>query len=459
MIVADVQALSFWPGRSDRAALDGVSLQITAGEVVLIQGPSGGGKSTLLRALAGLVPHFHGGRFAGRVVVGGYDTRTTEPARLATVVGSVFQDPETHAVRSTVDRDVAFGLENLGVRADRIGSRVRQALALVDAEHLHDRAIDTLSGGERQRVAIAGALALRPRLLLLDEPTSQLDDHGVAALQLTIGALGASGVAVVVAEHHAHRLEHLADRTVCLAAGRLGGSEATVDAGIPTGCAGQELLRVEGLEARYGDCAVLTRVALSLAAGTVTALHGANGSGKSTLARVIAGLHPAHLGHVIVAGRDVTTQPTHARAATIGLLPQDAGRWLLRERVEDELAFAAWRFTDVERRAHVDAIMAELDLTALAAAHPLDLSVGERERVALAAVLVADPQVIVLDEPSRGMDPARRAMLGDALRRRIARGAAVLLATHDGGFADAIADRHVEVVEGRVVERAGRVLQ
>jgi energy-coupling factor transport system ATP-binding protein len=459
VIVADVQTLSFWPGRADRRALDHVSLQIAAGEVLLIQGPSGGGKSTLLRALAGLVPHFHGGRFAGRVVVGGYDTRTTEPARLATVVGSVFQDPEAHAVRSTVDRDVAFGLENLGVPAGQIPACVRRALALVEADHLHDRAINTLSGGERQRVAIAGALALRPQLLLLDEPTSQLDDHGVAALQRTIGTLAATGVAVVVAEHHADRLGHLADRTLSLAAGRLGGSEVTIDAGGPTGCAGRELLRIEGIEARYGDCAVLTRASLSLAAGTVAALHGANGSGKSTLARVIAGLHPPHLGRVIVDGRDVTTQPAQTRAATIGFLPQDAGRWLLRERVEDELAFAAWRCADAERRPRVQTVMAELDLTALATAHPLDLSVGERERVALAAVLVADPQVIVLDEPSRGMDPARRAMLADALRRRTAQGAAVLVATHDGGFAEAIADRHVEVVEGRVLERAGRVRQ
>ena len=459
MIVADVQSLSFWPGRAHRPALDDVSLQIAAGEVVMIQGPSGGGKSTLLRALAGLVPHFHGGRFAGRVVVGGYDTRMTEPAKLATVVGSVFQDPEAHAVRSTVDRDVAFGLENLGVPADEIPARVRQALALVEADHLHDRAIDTLSGGERQRVAIAGALALRPRLLVLDEPTSQLDDRGVAALQRTITALAATGVAVVVAEHHADRLAHLADRTLRLAAGRLGGSEVTTDAGVPTGCAGHELLRIEGLEARYGECAVLTRVSLSLAAGTITALHGLNGSGKSTLARVIAGLHPAHLGRVIVDGRDVTAQPAQVRTATIGFLPQDAGRWLLRERVDDELAFAAWRCVDAERRPRVQAVMAELDLTALATAHPLDLSVGERERVALAAVLVADPQVIVLDEPSRGMDPARRALLADALRRRIAQGAAVLVATHDAGFADAIADRHVEVVEGRVLQPANRVRQ
>ena len=457
MIVASAETLSFWPGRAHQPALDRVDLQIRRGEVVLVQGPSGGGKSTLLRAFAGLVPHFHGGRFAGRVVVDGHDTRITTPATLATIVCSVFQDPETQAVRATVSRDVAFGLENLGVSAGRIPARIRESLAVVDAEHLHDRAIGTLSGGERQRVAIAGALALGPQLLLLDEPTSQLDDDGVTALRHTIRELAASGVAVVVAEHHADRLERVADRTVYLNAGRLAGPEATVNAGSPVGCPGTELVRIEGLEARYGECAVLTRVALSLAAGTVTALHGANGSGKSTLARVIAGLHPAHRGRVIMAGQDVTARSAEARAGTIGFLPQDAGRWLLRERVDDELMFAAWRLPYPSRRRHVEAVMGELDLSALAAAHPLDLSVGERERVALAAVLVADPQVIVLDEPSRGMDPWRRAMLAEALRRRVARGTAVLVATHDRGFADAIADRHVEIVEGRVLERAEQV--
>jgi energy-coupling factor transport system ATP-binding protein len=459
MIVARAQGLSFWPGRASRPALDAVDFEIARGEVVVLQGPSGGGKSTLLRAFAGLVPHFHGGRFAGRVVVGGYDTRATEPAVLATVVGSVFQDPEAHAVRATVCRDVAFGLENLATPADQIPGRVREALAKVGAEHLHDRSIDTLSGGERQRVAIAGALALQPQLLLLDEPTSQLDDHGVHALCDTIGALSAEGVAVLVAEHHADRLAEIADRTVRLAAGRVGGVGPTVDAGHPTGSAGAEALRVEGLEARYGECAVLTRAALSLCEGTITALHGSNGAGKSTLARVLAGLHPAYRGRVIVADQDVTDLPPEARSTTLGFLPQDAGRWLLRERVRDELMFAAWRYPEPERRQRVAAVMTELDLDALADAHPLDLSVGERERVALAAVLVAEPRVIILDEPSRGMDPARRAMLADALRRRTARGVAVLVITHDGTFADAIADRHVDVVEGRVLEHGDRVRQ
>jgi energy-coupling factor transport system ATP-binding protein len=454
MIVARTEDLSFWPGAAERPALDRVCLRIAAGEVVQIEGPSGGGKSTLLRALAGLVPHFHGGRFAGRVCVLDRDTRTTTPAALAAGVGSLFQDPETQAVRATVARDVAFGLENLAVPADRIGRRIDEALALVGALHLRDREIVTLSGGERQRAALAAVLALRPRLLLLDEPTSQLDDAAVAALEDTLAALAASGVAIVIAEHHADRLRRIADRTVRLADGRIvTGGDDDPGVGAPGGIAGAEAIAVDAVEARYGECAAITSCSLSLPAGTVTALHGPNGSGKSTLLRVIAGLHAPHRGRVVLAGADITGAPAEARFPDIGFLPQDAGRRLLRERVDDEVASALRRVPRPERDERVAGVLAELDLTPLAAAHPLDLSVGERERVALATVLAAEPQVILLDEPSRGMDPGRRARLADALRRRVARGAAVLVATHDHAFARAVADRHLELVEGRVLDR------
>jgi energy-coupling factor transport system ATP-binding protein len=204
-VLADVRGLRFRYGASPRPALDGIDLRVARGEVVLLEGPSGGGKSTLLRAMCGLVPHFHGGRFEGRVVVDGLDTLTAPPARVCRAAGMVFQDPEAQAVLGTVERDVAFGLESAGVDPARIPSRVEEALDLAGAGHLRGRAIGTLSGGERQRVALAAVLAPAPSLLLLDEPTSQLDEAAADALVASLRALADAGAGVVLGEHRPER--------------------------------------------------------------------------------------------------------------------------------------------------------------------------------------------------------------------------------------------------------------
>lgn len=451
MRIARVEGLTFWPGRSSRPALDGIDLDIDAGEVVMIAGASGSGKSTLLRALSGLVPHFHGGRFVGRVGILGRDTRSTTPAELAGFVGSVFQDPETQAIAATVARDVAFGAEHHAIPAGDIPARVAEALDAVGATNLAGREITTLSGGERQRVALAAILVARPRLLLLDEPTSQLDDDGVAHLERAIERAAADGVAVVIAEHHRERISLPVTRTLWLADGRIAAEPVAPQ--IPpriASAAGEDLLCITNLTAGYGSCAVLDDCDLRVAAGEVVALHGANGSGKSTLARVIAGLHAPTHGRIEIAGSDMTATPAAARYPTVGFVPQDAGRFLLRERVADEVALGLGHLPDGERHARTQSVLRELDLAHLAGRHPLDLSVGERERVALAAMLVARPRVLILDEPSRGMDPERRDALARLLRTRAADGAAVVLITHDPAFAALAADRHVTLRAGHV---------
>src|SRR5438046_5517209 len=206
-------------------ALRDVSLQVEPGEVVLLLGPSGSGKSTLLRALAGLVPHFHGGRFEGRVEVAGRDTRSVRPAELAGTVATVFQDPEEQIVLSLVIREVAFGLENVGTAPKEILGRAHEALAAVGSEHLADRAVAELSGGELQRVCLASAVALRPRLLLLDEPTSQLDPGSAAAFLEHVAGLG---IAVLVSDHRPRRVLEHADRVLFLERGRV-----LLDADVP----------------------------------------------------------------------------------------------------------------------------------------------------------------------------------------------------------------------------------
>ncbi len=454
-VVARVRGLRFAYGAGRGEALRGVDLDVRAGEVLLVEGPSGGGKSTLLRALAGLVPHFHGGTIGGRAEVAGVDVTDAGPAAASRVAGMVFQDPEAQAVMGTVDRDVAFGLQNAGLSAGAIPGEVARALEQAGAGHLAGRAIATLSAGERQRVAIAGVLARRPALLLLDEPTSQLDPAAAAHLAALLREVAdAEGVAVVVAEHRSEGLREVADRRIAVREG-LVAEPAPPPVPVPPAPVrpGPPALTAERIRAGYGPCDVVDGASLTLAAGTVTALSGPNGSGKSTLLRALAGIHAVRAGRVRAGDRDLTGLPAERRFPTVALVPQDPGRHLLCERVEDEVALAlgATGVPPAERPGRAAAAMADLEVAALAGRHPGDLSVGERERVALAAVLVADPAVILLDEPTRGMDPRRRAALAALLRARAASGAAVLVATHDRAFAAACADRHLEMREGRPI--------
>jgi energy-coupling factor transport system ATP-binding protein len=408
--------------------LDGVSLTIEEGEHIALLGPSGSGKSTLLRALAALVPHFHGGTFAGSVVVAGIDTRMARPAELAGTVASVFQDPEDQIVMSKVANEVAFGLENLGVDPAEIWPRVEEALALVGAEHLAERSTGELSGGELQRISLASALALKPRLLLLDEPTSQLDPEAAEAFFDLIEHLPC---AVLVSEQRPARpLAHVA-RVLFMDAGRIV-LDAPRDQAL-TWLAEQRPLylahvaevvcSVRDVHFAYGDRAVLEHTSLEVRRGEVVALTGPNGVGKTTLAQIAAGLLEPDAGAV-----------TRLRAA---YLAQDPGRHLVTERVLDEVALGA----DVAR-AH--ATLARLGLAEHEQRHPRDLSSGERERLALAAVLATEPELLVLDEPTRGVDPERKAELARLLRAE-APGRGTLVVTHDLVWAAEVADRIVEL--------------
>jgi energy-coupling factor transport system ATP-binding protein len=408
-------------------ALRGVSLELEPGEVVALLGPSGSGKSTLLRSLAGLVPHFHGGRFAGRVVIAGLDTRNTRPAELAGTVATVFQDPEDQVVMTIAANEVAFGLENLGVPPDEIWPRVERALASVDALHLWGRKTIELSGGELQRICLASALALEPQLLLLDEPTSQLDPEGAALFLDAVERLGAT---VVLSEHRVARALELATRVLFVDEGSLLLDASRAEAlewlqaerpAYTRACVsetqappGDVVLDLRGVSFSYHPAmAVLDGVDLELRRGEIVALEGPNGSGKTTLARIAAGLVEPRSGTVEMRGR-------------AGYLSQDPGRYLVKETALEEVALAV---NGEEQRAR--AALERVGLSWAEERHPRDLSSGERERLALASVAVAEPDLLVLDEPTRGLDPERKVALGAWLEEYAASGKAVLLATHD----------------------------
>lgn len=453
MSLASVRGLGFRFGRHGPVALDDVDLDVAPGEIVLLDGPSGSGKSTLLRALGGLLPEFHGGRMEGRIEVCGQAVGVASAATMARSASLAFQDPENQAVMSGVARDVAFGPECLGLPRDEIGPAVDWALEQAEASHLRTRTVSELSGGERQRAAVASVLAMRRPLLLLDEPTSQLDDGAAAALLGRIRRLADErGVGVVLAEHRADRARPVADRVVSLA------RPAADTVGTPTArpVAGTVAGAIHGLTASHGERVVLDDLDLELFAGQVTGLVGPSGAGKTTLLRVVAGLHAPRTGRVVLAGRDVTALAAEQRFPRVGLVPQAPGRHLLRETVRDEtaVALANLGLRGRERRRRGEAELARLDLTHLADRHPLDLSVGERERVAVAAMTVARPGLLCLDEPTRGVDPVARRRVGALMRTLADDGAAVLLATHDPHLVAEWCDRVLDLAGGRLRERS-----
>jgi energy-coupling factor transporter ATP-binding protein EcfA2 len=476
------RAVSFAYPDASRAALTGVDLDVDPGEILLVVGASGSGKSTLLRGVNGLVPHASGGRFGGEVVVFGRSTRSHHPRELADVVGFVAQDPESQFVVDHVERDVAFVLENLGFSPEAMRRRVEETLDALAIAHLRDRDPATLSGGERQRCVIAGALAAAPSALVLDEPTSQLDPQGADDVLAALTRLNTDlGTTVVLAEHRLERAAPLAHRVVLVDAGTVGTPETpsralagypgapsvtrlgrvlgwdppplTVrearalalrepfDLAVPetpaSRTSGDVLLRAQRVRVTLGGRAVVRDVDLEVRAGDVVALFGRNGSGKTTLLRALGRLLTPSAGEIV----------GDARAAYV---PQNPNTMLFAPTVRRELEETLHLLGRDDATA-VDHWLDVLHLTDVVARHPRSLSGGERQRVAIAAVAVGGAPVLLLDEPTRGMDAPSRSALEHAVRAHAASGGAVVLATHDVELAARSATHAVVLGDGDVV--------
>ncbi len=464
-------------------ALEGVDLAVDPGDVVLVIGSSGSGKSTLLRCANGLVPHASGGRFGGEVHVQGRSTRVLHPRDLADVVGFVHQDPEAQFVIDRVESDIAFGLENLGTDQVSMRRRVEEVLDALGVAHLRDRNPATLSGGERQRCAIAGALVTAPSVLVLDEPTSQLDPQGAEDVLAAVARLNAElGTTVLIAEHRLERCAPIAHVAVLVEHGRVSAPSPTGsvlasypgapavtmlgrvmgwdpppltvrdarrfaqrDGRVPNAppstttadAPGEVLLRTERLAVRIDHHPILDSIDVSVRVGEAVALLGRNGAGKSTLLRALAGLIDLERGAVI-------------SDATRAYVPQDPSSLLFRSTVRAEVA-ETLRLLNRPDTGAVDHWIDALGLHDVADRHPRSLSGGERQRVAIAAVAVGNATVLLLDEPTRGMDAASRAALEHAIAQHCAQGGAVVLATHDVELAARCAHRAIVLGDGEVV--------
>ncbi|MBI4355222.1 MAG: ABC transporter ATP-binding protein [Candidatus Omnitrophica bacterium] len=476
MPLLTVTGLSYTYPETTRPALRGVSCAVASGEMVLVTGPSGGGKSTLARIVGGLIPQFYGGTLRGSVTIDGCDVRRMPRRELLRAVGIVFQDPEKQIVCARVDRELAFGLENLGVPADAMRPRLREVARALPLERLVGRATTTLSSGEGQRVALGAVLAMRPRLLILDEPTSQLDPEAAEALLHHLRRLtAADGITMLLIEHRLDRCLAWADRVLHLEEGGIaydgaagayepwlatrGEGNAALE---PTSCdggAGPVCLAGEALAFAYPGCApVLQGVSLAARAGEVSVILGANGAGKTTLLKLLAGLLRPAAGRILLEDRPLERMDRAQIVRRLGYLSQTPNDYLFHDTVLEEITYSL-RELGLDDDGSAQQLMEELELTRYRQANPRDLSVGERQRVALASVLVTRPRVLLLDEPTRGLDHLLKAALAARLRRWAhGEGRAIVVVTHDRVFAASCADRRLKLSAGCVAAAAQEVV-
>ena len=486
-------------------ALAGVDLQIALGETVVLLGASGAGKSTLCLAANGLAPHFVRGTLGGRVLAAGRDTREHPPRSFAADIGVVFQDFESQIFASTVELEAAFCPENLGLPAGEIRARVDEALARVGLAGLQRRSPTTLSGGQKQRLVLAAALAGGPRLLVLDEPTSDLDPLGREEVHAVARSLRSRrATALLIAEPEAEEAAG-ADRVAVLSRGRVvpdgppqemlartgvlreagvpvpAAAEVTERLGLPVTAdparaaalireagyrprpasgpasrpaAGPVHLAARGLTFSYpGGPPVLRGIDLEIRAGEIVAIVGSNGSGKSTLARLLAGLLPAPRGGVSIAGRDPADLPRGEAGRLAGFVFQNPDHQIFAESVEAEVGFGP-RLQGLGRREtgeRVEESLAAVGLLERRGADPFLLSKGGRQRVAVASVLATRPEVLILDEPPTGLDHGEVDEMMALVRRLNETGHTVVMIAHAMRVAAEHARRVVALAGGKII--------
>lgn len=524
MEILDIQALSFeYP--DGKRALEDISFSLFPGEFALMCGSSGCGKTTLMRLLKReLAPHGH---MTGQLLYCGRPMADMSDRQAAQEIGMVMQQPESQIITDRVYQELAFGLESMGIKQEELRLRVGETANYYGINTWFERSTDTLSGGQKQLLALASVTAVGPRLLLLDEPTAQLDPIAAASFIDTVYKLNREmGITVLIAEHRTEELFERADSVLLMEKGRLlkkdapravcarfasapaaqgfpaaarlfaalekrspGGPEMNslatdspakdgslpekAEANIPMtvregrafmaelfdkagiaqaanraaqeSCAPrkeEQALELKGAWFRYEKDSpdVLKGVNFSVAFGEVFSLLGGNGSGKSTLLKVIAGLERAYRGKITVLGRSIKKWDASLCCCGVALLPQEVSAVFVKHTVKEDMEDLC-RAQGIAAQPKIDELCAQMGIEELLDREPMDLSGGERQKCALCKLLLTSPQLILLDEPTKGMDAAYRSGLVKTVRGLAQKGAAIIIATHDTGFAAAVSDR------------------
>ena len=482
---------------SQRTIIEDATFSVNEGELVLLMGHTGAGKSSVLKLINGLVPHHTGGILSGEISVAGRSTRSLKPGELADVVGIVGQNPVNGFVSDLVEEEIAFGLETLGVAPEIMRKRVEEVLDLLALAPLRRRAISELSGGEQQRVAIAAALVTNPKVLLLDEPTSALDPIAAEeVLSILHRLVHDLGLTIIVAEHRLERVIQFVDRIILVHGDgtlELGGAEEvlkdspiapplvelaktlklpTIPLSIrefrkiapsievalqsvtsPSQNTGDVLLSMKDLNASYQDSErsyALSGINLEIREGEVVALMGRNGAGKTTLLKCTVGQAPVTGGSIKVMGRDPHGFTNKELISYVGYVPQEPGDLLYGQSVQEECLLAD-RDNGVNEGSTLKIYSELMNIPSLNA-HPRDISEGQRLGLALSIILSAQPRIVILDEPTRGLDYEAKKVLVQNLKEIAHRdNRAVFISTHDVELVAEAADRVIFLADGEVI--------
>jgi energy-coupling factor transport system ATP-binding protein len=468
-----LENVSYAYPRTDRDAITEISLSLKGGECVLVTGHSGSGKTTLCLAAAGILEHEHGGKKSGRVTVDGKDVREYHDlSDLSSRVGILFDDPDSQLLFTTVEEEVLSALERRGFSPAEVEERLAGVLAVTGLEGLKNRPPHALSGGQKQRVVLATTLALGTDILILDEPTSELDEQGTESIVRLLSELKVQGKAILIVEQKYPAMAGLVDRIIVLENGRIRveGPPATVlqdeiahRALIPdfsgirkevrqSDNGHSPIIQTSGLTFSYGEEDALSGVDLSIAPGEFVAIVGENGSGKTTLVKHFIGLLRPNKGTVLVEGKDAAKAPIAELAHAVGLVFQNPDHMFFADSVFEEVAFGVDNLGIPDRERTVMEALATVRLAAARDLYPRWLSRGERQRLAIACVLAMQPEILVLDEPTTGLDGAESREVIAILHQLQENGHTIIMITHSSEIAGQCADRVVRMEAGRIVE-------